>query len=142
MLVNSGLRLFKLWLTVDRGVQAARLDARRRDPLKRWKLSPIDEIAQERWDDYTAARDAMFFYTHTRDAPWTVVRADDKRRLRLNAIRHVLANVPYEGKDADAVGAPDPLIVGPPDRVFEPDERTLTAAPSVPGEWPRAAGFA
>ncbi len=111
MLVNSGLRLFKFWFSVSQEEQQARLQARLKDPLKQWKLSPIDQEAQSKWDDYSKAKESMFFYTDTADAPWTVVRADDKKRARMNCIRFVLHNVPYEGKDTNAIGEVDDLIV-------------------------------
>ncbi len=112
MLVRDGVRLFKFWLTIGREMQLKRFHARRHDPLKQWKLSSVDLAAIGKWDAYTAAREAMFRRTHTELAPWTVIRANDKRRARLNAIRHVLVSLPYEGKDETVVGEPDPKIVG------------------------------
>jgi polyphosphate kinase len=94
MLVRSGIHLLKYYLDISRTEQGRRLRARRRDPLKQWKLSPVDEAAQQHWRDYSRARDQMFLRTHTRDAPWMVVRADDKRQARLNVIRDILARVP------------------------------------------------
>ena len=111
-LVESGLRLFKLWFAVGRSEQRRRFKVRETDPLKQWKLSPMDKAAVGKWDEYTVARNRMFFLTHTREAPWTVVRSDDKRRARINAIRFVLGQLPYQGKDEGVVAAPDPLIVG------------------------------
>ncbi len=115
MLAQDGVRLFKIWLTVSRGEQLRRFHARESDPLKTWKLSPIDIASLARWDDYTDAIREMFARTHTKPAPWTVIRADCKRRARLAAFRHVLSAIDYDRKDAGIVGAPDPKICGGPD---------------------------
>lgn len=112
MLVRSGIRLYKYWFSVTRDEQRARFLARETDPLKRWKLSPIDKASLDKWDDYTEAKEAMFFYTDTADAPWTIVKSNDKKRARLNCMRHFLSSLDYPGKDPEVVGAPDPLIVG------------------------------
>jgi polyphosphate kinase 2 len=112
MLVRSGLRLFKYWFSVTREEQHRRFAARETDPLKQWKLSPIDKASLDKWDDYTEAKEAMFFYTDTADAPWTIVKSDDKRRARIEAMRHFLFHLPYDGKDETVVHEPDPLIVG------------------------------
>ncbi|WP_211187343.1 polyphosphate kinase 2 [Neoroseomonas marina] len=112
MLVRSGLRLFKYWFSVTRDEQLRRFKARETDPLKQWKLSPIDKASLDKWDDYTEAKEAMFFYTDTADAPWTIVKSDDKRRARIEAMRHFLYNLRYDGKDDGVVHEPDPLIVG------------------------------
>jgi polyphosphate kinase 2 len=112
MMVRSGISLFKFWFSVTRAEQARRFKARASEPLKSWKLSPIDRQSVDKWDDYTEAKEAMFFYTDTADAPWTIVKSDDKKRARLNCMRHFLASLPYEGKDTHVVGHPDPLIVG------------------------------
>lgn len=112
MLVRDGISLIKLYLSVSRQTQLKRLHTRHHDPLKQWKLSPIDIKGLGKWDDYTAAQTEMFRSTHTQTAPWTVVRANDKYRARINAIRHVLSMLDYDGKDKKAVGKPDPLIVG------------------------------
>jgi len=93
MLVRSGIHLLKYYLDISRAEQARRLKERRRDPLKQWKLSPVDEAAQQHWGDYSRARDQMFMRSHTREAPWLVVRADDKHQARLNVIRDMLARV-------------------------------------------------
>ena len=122
MLTNSGLRLFKYWFSVSRAEQRRRFEARRGDPLKQWKLSPIDLQSIDKWDDYTAAKEAMFFHTDTADAPWTVIKSDDKKRARLGCMRHFLSSLPYPNKDAGVVVAPDPLIVGNAVNVFEKDE--------------------
>ena len=112
MLVRSGIRLYKYWFSVTREEQRKRFLARETDPLKRWKLSPIDKASLDKWDDYTEAKEAMFFYTDTADAPWVIVKSDDKKRARLNAMRHFLSTVDYPEKDWEVIGAPDPLIVG------------------------------
>ena len=112
MFVRSGVRLFKYWFSVTRAEQARRFKSRRADPLKQWKLSPIDQASMDKWDDYTEAKEAMFFYTDTADAPWTVVKSDDKKRARLNTMQHFLSSLPYPGKDTRIVHGPDPLIVG------------------------------
>ncbi len=111
-LVRSGIHLVKFWFSVSREEQGRRFDSRRVHPLKQWKLSPIDEASRDKWDDYTKAKEAMFFHTDTADAPWTLVKSDCKKRARLNAMRFVLNKLPYEGKDHDHIGAVDPLIVG------------------------------
>ncbi len=98
MLARSGIRLFKLWFSVSRGEQLRRFKKREHDPLKQWKLSPMDMASLDKWDEYTAAKEAMFFHTDTADAPWTVVKSDDKKRARINAMRHVLHSVPYTNK--------------------------------------------
>jgi len=115
MLVSEGIHLFKFWLNVGRAEQLRRFLARESDPLKQWKLSSIDVEGVVRWDDYSAAIAETLELTHSDRAPWTVVRSDDKRRARLAAIRHVLAALPYAEKDPDAVGAPDPVILGGPE---------------------------
>ena len=116
-IVDDGINLFKLWFAVSRKEQRKRMDARRDDPLKRWKLSPMDLESMGKWDEYTIARDKMFLSTHTRLAPWTVIRSDDKRRARINAIRCVLNDLTYPDKDASVACAPDPRIVGAPNPV-------------------------
>jgi polyphosphate kinase len=112
MLTRSGIRLFKYWFSVTREEQMRRFQSRESEPLKRWKLSPIDRESMDKWDDYTEAKEAMFFYTDTADAPWTVVKSDDKKRARLECMTHFLSTLPYPDKDHRAVGHPDPLIVG------------------------------
>ncbi len=113
MLVRSGIRLYKYWFSVTQDEQRARFEARKTDPLKRWKLSPIDEASLDKWDDYTEAKEAMFFYTDTADAPWIIVKSNDKKRARLNCMRHFLATLDYPDKDPAIAVPPDPLIVGP-----------------------------
>ncbi len=112
MLVRSGIQLFKYWFSVTRGEQDRRFEARQRDPLKHWKMSPIDQASRDKWDEYTKAKESMFFYTDTLDAPWTIVKSDDKKRARLNCMQHFLSCLDYDGKDKTIVRGPDPLIVG------------------------------
>jgi polyphosphate kinase 2 len=112
MLVRAGIKLFKYWFSVSREEQRRRFEARETDPLKQWKLSPIDRASMDKWDDYTEAKEAMFFYTDTADAPWTIVKADDKKRARLNCMQHFLSSLPYDTKDHGIVTGTDPLIVG------------------------------
>lgn len=114
-LVNDGIHLFKFWLNVGRAEQLRRFLARERDPLKQWKLSSIDVEGLSRWDDYSAAIVETLTRSHFDDAPWTVVRSDDKRRARLATIRHVLRSLDYDGKDDRAIGRPDTGICGGPD---------------------------
>ena len=112
MLVNTGLHLFKYWFSVSRQEQLRRFHGRTHDPLKQWKLSPIDLQSLDKWDAYTEAKNAMFFYTNTADAPWTVVKSDDKKRARINCMRDFLYRLDYPNKDTSVVYKPDPLIVG------------------------------
>ncbi len=112
MLVRSGIRLFKFWFSVTRDEQLRRFKARETDPLKQWKLSPIDRASLDKWDAYTEAKEAMFFYTDTADAPWTIIKSNDKKRARLNAMQHFLSQMPYPDKNHHVVRGPDPLIVG------------------------------
>jgi polyphosphate kinase 2 len=120
LLVRDGIRFFKFFLTIGREMQLKRFHERRHNPLKQWKLSDIDVAALSRYDDYSAAQIDMFRFTHTTIAPWTVIRANDQRRARLEAIRVVLAAVDYEGKDAKVVGQIDPKIVGSGPDFFTP----------------------
>jgi polyphosphate kinase len=117
MLVNEGIRLFKFWLNVGRATQLERFLDRERDPLKQWKLSWIDVEGLRKWDEYSAAIAETLIRTHSTRTPWTVLRADDKRRARLNLIRSVLTPVDYARKDPRAIGALDPKIVGGPEVV-------------------------
>ena len=123
MLVRSGIHLIKFWFSVSRGEQRTRFARREIDPVRRWKLSPMDLQSLDKWDAYTEAKEAMFFYTDVADAPWTVVKSNDKRRARLEAMRYVLSRIAYEDKDESAVGSPDPLIVGPAPLLHEKGER-------------------
>jgi polyphosphate kinase len=113
MLVHSGLNLTKFWFSVTSSEQRTRFTIRQVDPVRQWKLSPMDIQSLDKWDDYTEAKEAMFFYTDTADAPWTVVKSNDKKRARLEAIRHILEQFDYDGKDTEVVGKPDPKIIGP-----------------------------
>lgn len=112
MLVREGIRFIKFFLVIGREMQLTRFHERRHDPLKHWKLTDIDLAAMTKWDEYTKAQHELFRFTHTATAPWTVVRANDQRRARLEAIRSVLNAVPYEGRDDKRIGAIDPKIVG------------------------------
>ena len=96
--------------------------SRDNDPLKRWKLSPVDKLSRTKWDAYTEAKKAMLFHTDTSDAPWTVIKSDDKKRARLACLRHFLGQFDYPGKDEQVVIAPDPLLVGEPRQVLDTDE--------------------
>lgn len=115
MLVASGIHLFKFWFSVSREEQLRRFVSRYSDPLKHWKLSPVDVQSLDRWDAYTEAKNAMFFHTHTKDAPWIIIKSDDKKRARLNCIRCFLHQLDYPNKDVKAIGKVDPLIVMQPD---------------------------
>lgn len=112
MLTRSGIKLFKYWFSVTQDEQKKRFQAREHDPLKHWKLSPIDRASLERWDDYTEAKEAMFFYTDTADAPWTIIKSSDKKRARINCMQHFLGSLDYPDKNTQIVRPPDPLIVG------------------------------
>ncbi|MEO0329753.1 MAG: polyphosphate kinase 2 [Pseudomonadota bacterium] len=112
MLTDEGIHLFKFWLNVGQEMQIKRFHDRRQNPMKSWKLSPIDVKALGKWDDYTKARNIMMDATHTDFAPWTIVRSNDKRRARLNTIRHILSNIDYAGKDAKAIGEIDNQVLG------------------------------
>ncbi|MBY6006317.1 polyphosphate kinase 2 [Salipiger bermudensis] len=115
MLVEEGIRVFKFWLNVGRAEQLRRFLKREQDPLKQWKLSWIDVEGLKRWDAYSAAIQETLSRSHSAEAPWTVIRSDDKKRARLAAIRHVLSHLDYAEKDARAVGEPDPKIAGGPE---------------------------
>ena len=119
MLVNSGIHLFKFYFSVSEEEQAHRFDSRRTDPLKQWKISPVDIASLDKWDAYTEAKEAMFFYTDTADAPWTVIKSDDKKRARIAALQQLLVRLPYPGKNRRVVRGPDPLIAGPARRVVD-----------------------
>lgn len=125
MLVRSGVRLFKYWFSVTQEEQLRRFKSRETEPLKKWKLSPIDRLSLSKWDDYTEAKEAMFFYTDTADSPWTIVKSNDKKRARLNCMRHFLYNLPYPGKNPHVVLKPDPLIVGSSSDVIGTSEHIL-----------------
>ena len=119
MLVNDGILLFKIWLNVGRAEQLARFLKRESDPLKQWKLSTIDVKGLSRWDAYSQAIQETFVASHTKSAPWTVVRSDYKKRARIAAIRTVLSSIDYTGKDATAACPPDPKITGGPEMIID-----------------------
>ena len=132
-LVESGIHLVKFWFSVSREEQRARFASRENDPLKQWKLSPVDKASLNKWDDYTLAKEAMFFNTDTAEAPWIVIKSDCKKRARLNAMRYVLNKLTYENKDTSQIGNIDPLIVGRAGALYEMDERTdLTVGAQLP----------
>jgi polyphosphate kinase 2 len=131
MLVRSAIRLVKFWFSVSQGEQRTRFTIRHVDPVRQWKLSPMDLASLDKWDDYTEAKDAMFFYTDTADAPWTVVKSNDKKRARIEAMRWVLHRFDYEGKDEEVVGRPDPLIVGPASLAVEGTEMSPRVFPRL-----------
>ena len=118
MIVESGVHLVKLYFSVSRKEQLRRVEARAGDPLKQWKVSPVDRVSIDRWEEYTEAKEAMFFLTHTEAAPWTIIKSDDKKRARVNAMRHVLHVIDYEGKDPTVACAPDPSIVASPPEIY------------------------
>jgi len=126
-LVRSGVHLIKFWFSVSRAEQRRRFKEREVHPLKQWKLSPVDLASLDKWEDYTRAKEAMFFDTDTADAPWTVIKSDCKKRARLNAMRYVLHKLPYANKAADTIGKLDPLIVGRAHVVYERGERAAGA---------------
>jgi polyphosphate kinase 2 (PPK2 family) len=112
MIVNDGISLTKLWFSVSPAEQRTRFTIRQVDPVRQWKLSPTDLASLDKWDAYTAAKEDMFVWTDTEIAPWTVVKSNDKKRARVDAMRHVLSKFDYDNKDHEVVGRPDPLIVG------------------------------
>ena len=121
-LTRSGIHIIKFWFSVSREEQRRRFKERKMHPLKQWKLSPIDLASLDKWDDYTKAKEAMFFHTDTADSPWTVIKSDCKKRARLNAMRYVLHKLPYANKDLAAIGTLDPLLVGRAHIVYERGE--------------------
>jgi polyphosphate kinase 2 (PPK2 family) len=131
MLVQSGIHLFKFWFSVGEAEQRRRFLERKTDPVKRWKLSPTDLASLDKWSEYTEAKEAMFFYTDTPHAPWTVVKSNDKKRARLEAMRWVLAGFDYPGKDLDVVGVADSLIIGSPTHIYDQGEHPTSSFPVV-----------
>lgn len=113
-LIESGIHLLKLWFDVSRKEQKDRIESRQKDPLKQWKLSPMDYESMQRWPQYTKARDALFLFTHSTLAPWTIIRSDDKKRARINAVLAVLNRLAYPVSNPAVVVPPDPQIVGCP----------------------------
>ena len=105
-MVDGGIRLIKIWLEVEQEEQKRRFKARIEDPLRQWKLSPMDLALAQRWYDYSRARDLMLEATDTDYAPWYIVRSDDKKRARLNCISHILSLIPYEASPAKKVKLP------------------------------------
>ncbi len=130
-LVRSGVHLFKFWFSVSRSEQRRRFNERENHPLKQWKLSPIDKASLDKWDDYTKAKESMFFETDTADSPWTVIKSDCKKRARLSAMRYVLSKLPYSDRDPERIGRIDSLIVGRAHVVYERGEKTLVTASAV-----------
>ncbi len=126
-LVRSGTHLIKFWFSVSRKEQRRRFKEREAHPIKQWKLSPVDTASLDKWDDYTKAKEAMFFETDTADAPWTVIKSDCKKRARLNAMRYVLHKLPYSNKDVEQIAQLDPLLVGRAHVVYERGERASGA---------------
>jgi polyphosphate kinase 2 len=124
-LVRSGIHLIKFWFSVSRKEQRRRFKEREAHPLKQWKLSPIDMASLDKWDEYTKAKEAMFYYTDTTDAPWTVVKSDCKKRARINSMRYVLHKLPYSGKNLDTIREIDPLLVGRANLVYERGEHPV-----------------
>ncbi len=128
MLVRAGIKLYKYWFSVTREEQLRRFKSRETDPLKQWTLSPIDKASLDKWDDYTEAKEAMFFYTDTADAPWIVVKSNDKKRARINCMRHFLSTLDYPGKDRRVATPADPLIVGGAAHVIHRSDHILGTA--------------
>ena len=125
-LVRSGIHVIKFWFSVSRDEQRRRFKERESHPLKQWKLSPVDLASLDKWEQYTKAKEAMFFHTDTADAPWTVIKSDCKKRARLNALRYVLHKLPYTNKDVSLIGPLDPLLVGRANVVYERGEKEGT----------------
>ncbi|MER5930948.1 polyphosphate kinase 2 [Streptomyces sp. NPDC002054] len=130
MLVADGILLVKFWFSVSRAEQRTRFAIRQVDPVRQWKLSPTDVASLDLWDAYTTAKIDMFRATDTEHAPWTVVKSNDKRRGRLEAIRSLLSRIDYDRKNATAVGRPDPLIVGAADTLLETGEEPADLSPT------------
>jgi len=122
-LVHSGIHLVKYWFSVSKEEQRRRFREREAHPLKQWKLSPVDLASFDKWDEYTKAKEAMFFHTDTADSPWTVLKSDCKKRARLNALRFLLHSFPYKSKDVKRIGEVDPLLVGRAHIVYERGEK-------------------
>ena len=125
-LVRSGIHLIKFWFSVSQQEQRRRFTERQVHPLKQWKLSPVDLASLNKWDHYTEAKELMFYHTDTADSPWIVIKSDDKKRARVNAMRYVLHSLPYTGKDVDRIGRVDDLLVGRANIIHERNERTFT----------------
>ena len=121
MLVRSGLHLTKFWFSVTPAEQRTRFAIRRIDPVRQWKLSPMDIESLDKWEGYTEAKEAMFHYTDTELSPWTVIRSNDKKRARIEAIKHILLQFDYEGKNNAVIGEPDKNLIGPASAMSEHD---------------------
>lgn len=125
MLSRSGIRFFKYWFSVTQEEELRRFKSREKEPLKKWKLSPIDRESLDKWDDYMESKEAMFFYTDTADAPWSIIKSNDKKRARLNCMKHFLYLLPYAKKNRRVIGKPDPLIVGSSTHVVDKSQHIL-----------------
>jgi polyphosphate kinase 2 len=125
MLINSGLHLTKFWFSVTPAEQRTRFAIRRIDPVRQWKLSPMDIESLDKWEGYTEAKEAMFHYTDTERSPWTVIRSNDKKRARIEAIKHILLKFDYEGKNSEVIGEPDKALIGPASAMSEHDPDLL-----------------
>jgi polyphosphate kinase 2 len=129
MLIRSGIILIKYWFSVSDGEQEERFEARNRNPIKRWKLSPMDLESRKRWFDYSKAKDEMFKHTDSKDSPWWVVEADDKRRARINCIAHFLSMIDYQDLTPEQIALPEPQI---PDPAYKrPPRSTLRLVPQI-----------
>ena len=122
MLIDSGIRLYKFWFSVSRKEQFERFTSRQDDPLKQWKLSPVDLASLDKWEDYSRAKEAMLMHTHKSLTPWTVIKSDDKKRARLAAMKLILNSMPYTNKNDEVVTEADPLIVSSADEVLSNPE--------------------
>ncbi|GGL12763.1 hypothetical protein Sme01_69000 [Sphaerisporangium melleum] len=142
MLVREGIHLVKLWFSVSRREQRTRFVIRQVDPVRQWKLSPMDLASLDKWNEYTKAKEDMFLNTDTEDAPWTVIKSNDKKRGRVEAMRHVLSLFEYTNKDHEVVGAPDPLIVRSAADIVEEDnsDRETPFHLPPPGDGPATTG--
>ncbi|GAB4222266.1 MAG: polyphosphate kinase 2 [Francisella sp.] len=118
MLVDSGIMIIKFWFSVSQEEQKKRFKARENHPLKQWKLSPVDKASLDKWDDYTEAKERMFMYTDKPYSPWVIVKSDDKKRARLNAIRYILSCAEYDNKNYEVAIPPDPLILGTSSKIY------------------------
>lgn len=128
--VDGGIILIKYWLEVSNDEQARRFEARIQDPLRQWKLSPMDLPSREKWYEYSRARDVMLKATHTKHAPWHILRSDDKKRARLNCIRHLLSRIPYKKLRRAKITLPERSLKKQYD-----DKKTLEPYPEVPAKY-------
>lgn len=131
VLTDDGIDVVKFWFSVSRTEQLTRFAIRQVDPVRQWKLSPMDLASLDKWDSYTQAKESMFLATDTSWAPWTVVKSNDKKRARIEAMRHVLHRFDYDGKDVELVATPDSKIIGSAARIFENGEAPGMAATHV-----------